>query len=243
MQRQRGRSPPMQKEPTNDEGPYCPGWTGWRNPGGPIRRHGDGQFVPSQPVLHGAGKGAPYRDARGGIAVEDRGIRTGLQTDRRGPCGYRDIRFKRTDRRGAAMTKRRQLTEAEHAAVRAYAFEHGRCWKDRLRDDWMNARTTGILQALRNSHGPSWLVSYSIAGRQRPPADAPRTLTVTADTATSTRRSGRGSTNRGRSAIPKDRIGSVFGIGTGIVGAYPATDLQGTGGENRAIARLCQRDA
>ncbi len=67
------------------------------------------------------------------------------------------------------MTKNRPLTSDEHAAVQAYALEHGRNWKAALRDDWMNARTTGILQALRNSHGPGWLERYSIA-------DWPRSL-------------------------------------------------------------------
>lgn len=35
--------------------------------------------------------------------------------------------------------------------------------------DWLNARTTGTLQALRNSHGPSWLNSYSLADWPRSP--------------------------------------------------------------------------
>lgn len=68
------------------------------------------------------------------------------------------------------MTKHRPLTEKELAAVRAYARENGRYWKARLRDDWRNARTTGILQALRNSHGPSWLVSFSPPSSQPPAA-------------------------------------------------------------------------
>ncbi len=78
------------------------------------------------------------------------------------------------------MTKRRPLTANEHAAIRAYACENGRYWKARLRDDWMNARTTGILQALRNSHGPSWLLSFSLASPQ-PPPDLERVISVTAD--------------------------------------------------------------
>ncbi|MGI2036346.1 hypothetical protein ACRQ1B_28625 [Rhizobium panacihumi] len=67
------------------------------------------------------------------------------------------------------MTDIRPLTSDEHAAVQAYALEHGSDWKAALRDDWMNAKTTGTLQALRNSHGPSWLDAYSIA-------DWPRSL-------------------------------------------------------------------
>jgi hypothetical protein len=78
------------------------------------------------------------------------------------------------------MTKLRPLTEQEHAAMRAYAREHGRYWKARLRDDWMNARTTGILQALRNSHGSSWLVSFSLTSSQ-PPAAPDQVISITAD--------------------------------------------------------------
>lgn len=78
------------------------------------------------------------------------------------------------------MTKHRPLTEMEHAAIIAYARENGRYWKARLRDDWMNARTTGFLQALRNSHGPSWLISFSLASSQAPPTPE-RVISVTAD--------------------------------------------------------------
>ncbi|MBP8937196.1 MAG: hypothetical protein KBG72_01810 [Agrobacterium sp.] len=79
------------------------------------------------------------------------------------------------------MTKLRPLTEKEHAAISAYARENGRRWKSKLNHDWMNARTTGILQALRNSHGPSWLVSYSIPKRRRASADVSRVITVVAE--------------------------------------------------------------
>jgi len=60
--------------------------------------------------------------------------------------------------------------------LRAYARERGRNWKSKLRDDWMNARTTGIMQALRNSHGPSWLASYALP--KPPPAATSVTHTV-----------------------------------------------------------------
>ncbi|KQW59206.1 hypothetical protein ASD03_37010 [Ensifer sp. Root127] len=70
---------------------------------------------------------------------------------------------------GSIMTtKLRTLTPEEHATLQAYALENGRRWKSKLREDWMNARTTGILQVLRNSHGPSWLVSYSQTKRSPP---------------------------------------------------------------------------
>lgn len=78
------------------------------------------------------------------------------------------------------MTKLRPLTEKEHAAIRAYARENGRYWKARLRDDWMNARTAGILQVLRNSHGPSWLVSFSLTSSQSPAA-SDQVISVTSD--------------------------------------------------------------
>lgn len=58
------------------------------------------------------------------------------------------------------MSELRPLTNEEHAAVLEYALAHGANWKDELNADWMNARTTGILQALRNSHGPSWLADW-----------------------------------------------------------------------------------
>ncbi|CDN58493.1 Hypothetical protein RG1141_PB01450 (plasmid) [Neorhizobium galegae bv. officinalis bv. officinalis str. HAMBI 1141] len=63
----------------------------------------------------------------------------------------------------------------------AYAFERGRCWKAKLRDNRMSADSTGILQALRNSYGPSWLASYSIAKQLRSSADVARMITVAAD--------------------------------------------------------------
>ena len=78
------------------------------------------------------------------------------------------------------MTKRRPLTAEEHAAVCQYARENGRYWKARLRDDWMRARTTGIMQALRNSHGPSWLLTYLIPKHSKMSRAAPRVVVVTA---------------------------------------------------------------
>lgn len=78
------------------------------------------------------------------------------------------------------MKRLRPLTEKEHAAIKAYARENGRSWKSRLRDDWMNARTTGILQALRNSHGPSWLVSFSLTSAL-PRAAPEQVISVTSD--------------------------------------------------------------
>ncbi|GAA5666735.1 hypothetical protein Brsp07_05251 [Brucella sp. NBRC 14130] len=75
------------------------------------------------------------------------------------------------------MTKLRPLTPKEHAALQAYALENGRRWKSKLNDDWMNARTTGVLQALRNSHGPNWLVSYSLSKPATPSERPPFAIT------------------------------------------------------------------
>jgi hypothetical protein len=54
------------------------------------------------------------------------------------------------------------LTPAEYAAIREYALEHGRKWKEALRDDWMHARQPGHLQAVRNRLGPAWLVRFKL---------------------------------------------------------------------------------
>lgn len=54
------------------------------------------------------------------------------------------------------------LRPDQDAALKDYAAAHGRTWKAKLRDDWVNARTTGALQELRNSHGPSWLKSFRL---------------------------------------------------------------------------------
>ena len=72
------------------------------------------------------------------------------------------------------MTKLRPLTRSEHNAM-----EHGRYWKTSLRDDWMNARTTGVMQSLRNTRGPSWLVSFSLT-RDQSSAGPIRAISVTA---------------------------------------------------------------
>lgn len=51
----------------------------------------------------------------------------------------------------------RDLTRAEAEAVVAYAKLNGRTWKHRLMEAWMRAGEPGLLQSVRNSHGPSWL--------------------------------------------------------------------------------------
>ena len=55
------------------------------------------------------------------------------------------------------------LTTEEHAAVTAYALAHGENWKDDLLADWMDGRTQGTLQHLRNSR--TFLARGLFAGR------------------------------------------------------------------------------
>jgi hypothetical protein len=55
------------------------------------------------------------------------------------------------------------LTAEEEQAIREYAAREGRRWKSELNLAWYNASEPGILQSLRNSHGPEWLRSYRLA--------------------------------------------------------------------------------
>ncbi len=60
------------------------------------------------------------------------------------------------------------ITPEQHQALRAFAQQHGRTWKSHLRRLWMKASAPPILHALRNTHGPRWLMKY------RPWPDAAR---------------------------------------------------------------------
>jgi hypothetical protein len=57
---------------------------------------------------------------------------------------------------------RPELTETEVTALRQYAATHGRRWKDALQTEWMNASASQPLHKLRNTHGPSWLVTFKL---------------------------------------------------------------------------------
>jgi hypothetical protein len=48
------------------------------------------------------------------------------------------------------------------ALLRAFATSHGRTWKSVLRQQWMAAGALPLLHALRNTHGPSWLISFKL---------------------------------------------------------------------------------
>lgn len=71
------------------------------------------------------------------------------------------------------MTHFEPLTTDEENAVREYAVRNGRSWKRELRFAWMDASEPGILQALRNSHGPEWLIRYKL------PKPQPKSLRLT----------------------------------------------------------------
>lgn len=65
------------------------------------------------------------------------------------------------------------LSADELAAIRVYAADHGRRWKDALQESWMNAgdhlrQSDGwALQRLRNRLGPSWLASFTLTPPNR----------------------------------------------------------------------------
>jgi hypothetical protein len=77
-----------------------------------------------------------------------------------------------------AVARHRALTDAEHTAVAKYAKENGRSWKQRLNDDWSNARTRGPLQRLRNDLGPEWLQGFKLTTRETCPVPPVRTRAV-----------------------------------------------------------------
>jgi len=67
--------------------------------------------------------------------------------------------------------KYRDLTDNELSALRAFAKEFGRAWKDRLSMDyWYNARVFVTrdgrecyeLHRLRNELGPQWLAQFKL---------------------------------------------------------------------------------
>lgn len=56
----------------------------------------------------------------------------------------------------------RPLSGEALEAVTAFAREHGRFWKQQLRDDWMAGRAEQELHQLRNTHGPKWLSRFKL---------------------------------------------------------------------------------
>lgn len=65
------------------------------------------------------------------------------------------------------------LSPDQLAALRAFATDNGRSWKRVLNDAWMTGNwsqdhgdNAGLLQQIRNTFGPSWLVRFSFANRK-----------------------------------------------------------------------------
>lgn len=53
-----------------------------------------------------------------------------------------------------------ELTPEQLAALREYAAQHGRYWKNKLRSDWALGRDTQLLRQIRNQFGPTWLTKF-----------------------------------------------------------------------------------
>ncbi len=61
------------------------------------------------------------------------------------------------------------VTNEQLKALRDFAAIYGRCWKQELREAWMSGdgRDTGELRQLRNTLGPSWLISFRFPEESR----------------------------------------------------------------------------
>ena len=62
------------------------------------------------------------------------------------------------------------LTPDQLAAIQLWAKLHGRNWKAPLREAWMTGNYDGFgqsnyLQQVRNTFGPSWLVSFQLPAK------------------------------------------------------------------------------
>ncbi len=53
------------------------------------------------------------------------------------------------------------LTLEQYNLIKEFRAKHGRTWKSAMREEWFKASLSGPLHALRNSHGPSWLVLFN----------------------------------------------------------------------------------
>jgi hypothetical protein len=65
------------------------------------------------------------------------------------------------------MTNAKQPTTEQMVALQSYAKENGRTWKSKLNHDWMTgiySRSVdgALLQQVRNTFGPSWLVHFRL---------------------------------------------------------------------------------
>jgi hypothetical protein len=60
------------------------------------------------------------------------------------------------------VPEKQELTAEQLAALRNYADTHGRTWKAQLNHEWMTGTSRGLLQQIRNSFGPTWLVQFRL---------------------------------------------------------------------------------
>lgn len=65
------------------------------------------------------------------------------------------------------MTRIHTLSTEQLAALRAFANDNGRSWKRELNHAWStgdwsqdHGDNAGLLQQIRNTFGPSWLVKF-----------------------------------------------------------------------------------
>jgi hypothetical protein len=65
------------------------------------------------------------------------------------------------------------LTPEQIAALRSFATRNGRGWKKVLSDLWMRAAAAPTLHNLRNTHGPTWLVTFQFPTDDFPPRPKP----------------------------------------------------------------------
>lgn len=80
---------------------------------------------------------------------------------------------------GVGIDKRNtEATKEERQALEFFAASHPRKWKQQLLDDWANGRTVGVLQQIRNTRGPSWLMGFELKAKTVSPLspDAQRVL-------------------------------------------------------------------
>lgn len=66
------------------------------------------------------------------------------------------------------MPNAQKPTPEQLAALNKWAAQYGRNWKSKLRDAWFCGDYQGFeasnyLQQLRNTLGPSWLISFKIS--------------------------------------------------------------------------------
>ena len=69
------------------------------------------------------------------------------------------------------------LSDEQYDSLRDMAITYGRTWKSRLRDMWMTGDYEGrhdsnVLQGIRNTFGPSWLVRFQFKPEYYKPFNA-----------------------------------------------------------------------